>query len=189
MSTVPSINITVHITDNLKYDGNIIDDLLVGSDDLTRQVNINNHMDEVSSHIAFWGSLLSEAQYQSAVAELKVTDEETGLKIWQMEIKRDMGDIKELKSEKARDEKALLDNLPKYQEKLKQISDLKMVSFEKERDVALVQKVFDSFRYKKDMLISLATNLRSERERELMLNEYNDRIKKKYGVSLYDMEK
>ena len=87
-----------------------------------------------------------------------------------------------MKSEKAKEEQALLDNLPEYQKHCKEIMEAEMKAFKKEKDVNLVQKVLDAFKAKKDILISLATNLRSELEREILINEYNKGVKSKFGA-------
>ena len=172
--------VKVQINANLTYDGNIVEDLMVGIDYATRQLNINQHLDEISNHLAFWGSMWAEAKYQFAVSDLQLRNCKSEYEIWLMQMKREASGKKELKSEKAKEEEALLNNLPEYGAKIKGITEKEMETFGKERDVNLVQKVLDAFKSKKDILISLATNLRSELEREILINEYNKRLTGKF---------
>ena len=95
MSVNTTFKITVEITNDLKYSGNIVDDLMVGIDYATRQVNINQHLDEISTQLAFWGAMWSEAKYEYAIADLQLRNNKSDNDIWLMQKKREASDKKE----------------------------------------------------------------------------------------------
>lgn len=178
MSCLSSVKVTV-FEGNLKYEDNIIDDLIVGENDIIRQSNINQNMDEVSARIAFWGAMWAEAKRSLEISQLLSGRAKEDHDLWFVQIKSKASEGKELKSEKAKEEKAMMDNLEDYQKRIKDIRDTEDKVVEKQYNVNLIKIIHEAFEAKKDMLISLSSNLRSDMEPEIIIKKWNnDKLKK-----------
>jgi uncharacterized lipoprotein YehR (DUF1307 family) len=150
---IPPLHINILITDELHIQGDIRNDLVI------EETCINKHMEEIAGHIAYWGSMVAEANKQLSLAKI---DYDT----WIAQMKKEASNSKELKSEKAKEEAVMLNNVDQYGKKAKDIIDL-------EYNVEILKSMLDAFKAKKDTLISLSANYRSEFEREFALKQYN----------------
>ena len=159
MSLLLPLTINIKITETIKVEGNVIDDLVVGGG------NIDDHIDEVSARIAHWGVLYAEANKQLALHKL---DNDK----WMAERKKEARDSakKEFKSEKANLEQVMMDNVESYAKHCKDIID-------DEYNTEVIKSVLDAFRAKKDMLVSLSANQRSEMERDMLIKDWNKKMK------------
>lgn len=155
-TTLLPISVNIVLTEQIKVVGDIKQDLVVGNDD------INVHIDEASARIAHWSVILAEANRQLS---LKKLDND----VWMAQKKNIASASKDFKSEKAKEEKVLLDNVDEYGKKFKDIIDA-------EYSVEVIKGILDAFKAKKDMLVSLSANMRSEMERDLILKQWNDKV-------------
>ena len=158
MSKLLPIEVDIKINGKEEFKGDIKEDLIVGSGDL------NLHIDEVSARIARWGVILADAQRELAI---KKVDHDK----WLAEKKQEArtSTKKEFKSEKANVEQVMMDNVDVYAEKCKDLIDA-------EYNVDVIRVIVDAFKSKKDMLISLSANKRSEMERDMMIKDYNKKV-------------
>ena len=182
MTILAPLLVSVKVTAGLQFSGDIIEDLLVGRNDIERQVNINEHMDQVSSRMVFWGSMWAEADRQCKIAQIMYDVEKEKHDFWFIRMKVKAEQNKEMKSEKAKEEKAKMDNIEEYQSQIKALTDIRLTIVDKEHDSELIDIIRKAFKAKQDMMISLATNIREEADPEIMVRKWNQRVEKLRGL-------
>ena len=159
MSTIPPIHIDIKITENLEAKGEIRQDLVI---EAPYETKINQHVDEVSARIAYWGTMLAEANRQLSIRKI---DHD----MWLATKKQEACSKKDFKSETAKLDAVMMSNTEEY---AKQIKDM----IDSTYNVEVLKSILDAFKSKKDMLVSLSANVRSEQERDALIKQYNSKI-------------
>lgn len=159
MSTIPPIYVDIRITDTLEAKGEIRQDLVI---EAPYETKINQHIDEVSARICYWGTMLAEANRQLSLRKI---DHDT----WLARMKKEACEKKDFKSETAKMDAVMIDNAGEYAKQVKSHIDA-------EYNVEVLKSVLDAFKSKKDMLVSLSANVRSEMERDMLVKKFNSKV-------------
>lgn len=161
LRVIPPVNVEL-VLDGTEIKSCLHDDLRVGEEDITQ------HLDEVSSRIAYWGMLKAKSNHMYSTYK-------NNLKVWIAEKKQAVQNSGgKYTSETAKEDAVLLANALEYGQKIKEIIDIEYI-----REILDVCK--DAFIAKKDMLISLAAQLRQEfgaMEAHLNKKDWNENLNK-----------
>jgi len=159
---MPIIPVVVDIVVNeRRIVSQLHEELLVGDTN-----NLSMHMDEVSSRYAYYGVMRVLALREEKSAKLD-------LRKWMAEKKKEVTGTGKYNSETAKEDAVLTTYVEDYAAKTKAV-------IEAEYNRELLEVVEKAWEIKKDMLVSLGANARSERGMiGLAVNNFNDQVKGK----------
>lgn len=158
LKEIPPVRISVTL-DNVKYEGELHEDLVVGDGD------INRHLDECSARYAYWAML-----YALAIKAQKTTI--NGFKSWMAEKKKEVvscAPAKTYGSETAKEDAILNQYAKEYAERNKAVIDA-------EYNVNILDVAAKAWEMKSHMLVALGSNYRQEMNSGLSIKAWNSQF-------------